>query len=145
MVNRYYICDNCDYHFMIEQPIDAKLRKRCPSCKKHKLYQDLAGIYGHVVGEPSTLGQLAERNTKTMGKYELQEARKKQKEDKKKANREMIKRMSPDAKFPDKPKEKPWFGELPAEKKKELHRETTTQNEKKDKLNKIEKYIYTGE
>ena len=39
------------------------------------------GLQPFVRGEATTLGQLAEQNTKKMGRYELQEKRAKNKED----------------------------------------------------------------
>lgn len=76
-INRYYICDACDHHFMISQERDEPLKKRCPACKKNKLYQDLTGQHTMVYQEPKTLGHLAERNTERAGKYELENARNK--------------------------------------------------------------------
>ena len=53
-----------------------KTRKKCPSCKKHKLGRVLGGFTAFVRQAPTTLGQLAERNTEKFGKYELEEKRK---------------------------------------------------------------------
>lgn len=75
MISRYYICDVCDYHFMISQDRDAPLKKKCPECKKNKLYQDLTGQHTMVYQEPKTLGHLADRKTERMGKYELESKR----------------------------------------------------------------------
>lgn len=74
-VTRYYICDACDHNFVIEQERDAPLKKKCPECKKLKLYQDLAGIHCNVVQEATSVQQLAERNTKNAGGYELDKIR----------------------------------------------------------------------
>lgn len=79
MVTRYYICDECDYHFVTEQKIHAPLKKKCPECGKKKLYQDLTGQHSFVYQEPKTLGHLAERNTERAGKYELEAERAKHK------------------------------------------------------------------
>lgn len=72
MPQRYYICDNCDYKFDIRQGFNDPTLKKCPVCKKNKLYQDLTGMYGFVVQDAKTIGQLAERNRKKMGRYELE-------------------------------------------------------------------------
>ena len=80
MITRYYICDNCDHHMVVEQPMDEPLKKKCPECKKHKLYQDLSGQHSFVYQDPKTLGHLASRNTKRMGKYDLEMRRKKDEE-----------------------------------------------------------------
>lgn len=71
-VRRYYICDNCDHTFDISQGFNDEKLKKCPECNENSLYQDLSGQYSFVIGEPKTVGQLAERNTKKMGRYELE-------------------------------------------------------------------------
>jgi len=75
MVTRYYICDECDYHMVAEQKMDAPLKKKCPECKKHKLYQDLSGQHSFVYQDCKTLGHQASRNTERMSKYELESKR----------------------------------------------------------------------
>jgi len=84
MVNRYYVCDNCDYHMVVKQNLHAPLKKKCPECGKHTLYQDLTGQHTFVYQEPKTLGHLAQRNTERMGKYDLEERRRKDEFKKKK-------------------------------------------------------------
>lgn len=74
-INRYYLCDSCDHTFMIVQERDEPLKKKCPNCGKHKLYQDLTGQYVAIYQEPSTLGHVADRNTSKMGTYELEAKR----------------------------------------------------------------------
>ncbi len=82
-INRYYICDSCDYHFVISQDRDESLKKKCPECGKSKLYQDLTGQHTFIYQEPQTVGHLAERNTERAGKYELEAVRSKHKKVKK--------------------------------------------------------------
>jgi len=82
-INRYYVCDHCDYSFMIQQDRDAPLKKKCPACGKRKLYQDLAGQHSFVYQDCKTLGHQAERNTERMGKYALEDKRNKHKKIKK--------------------------------------------------------------
>lgn len=72
MINRYYICDNCDHHMVVKQKMDATLKKKCPKCGQYKLYQDLMGQHTFVYQEPKTLGHLGDRNRERMGKYELE-------------------------------------------------------------------------
>lgn len=79
MIKRYYICDNCDHSFDTYQPMGEKLKKRCPNCKKNKLYQDLSGLYTSVK-QCNTIGSLAEENTRKLGKYGLEEKEAKAKE-----------------------------------------------------------------
>lgn len=86
---RGYICDNaeCEYTFEVEQKRDDPLKKKCPVCKKFSLYQDLSGIYVGV-REVKSVGQLAERNTKALGRYGLEDRLEKEKqEDRKQYNR----------------------------------------------------------
>lgn len=88
---RTYICDNCEYEFSISQKMHDPLKKICPQCRKHKLYQDLTDQHTFVYQDPKTLGHQAERNTERMGKYDLEDRRKRdskvneQKRDKKKS------------------------------------------------------------
>ena len=72
MINRYYVCSNCNYSFMIQQNMHDKLKKKCPTCGAYALYQDLTGQHTFVYQSPTTLGHLAEKNTKKMGTYELE-------------------------------------------------------------------------
>ena len=80
MVNRYYICDKCDYSFVMKQKMSASLKKKCPECGKQALYQDLSGQHSFVYQDCKTLGHQAIRNTERMGKYDLESRRKKDEE-----------------------------------------------------------------
>lgn len=117
-INRYYICDACDYHFEVEQDRDAPLKKKCPECGKHELYQDLTGQHAFIYQEPKTVGHLAERNTERAGKYELESARSKHRKVKKE-------------------KPKTWYNPDGQDLKKDLSDLNTVQ--------KKQKYIMTGE
>ena len=79
MVTRYYICEKCDLHIVTEQKMHDPLKRKCPECGKHALYQDLSGQHTFVYQEPTTLGHLAERNTQRAGTYELEAERAKHK------------------------------------------------------------------
>jgi hypothetical protein len=68
---------------IVEQQLHDRLKKRCPNCRKYKLYQDLQGQHTFVYQEPKTLGHQAERNTERMSKYELEQKRSKEKKLKK--------------------------------------------------------------
>ena len=79
MITYDYECAACDHAFSIEQSIKDDALSKCPSCKKKKLQRViLEAPIAFVVGEPTTVGQLADRNRNKMGKYELD---KKHKED----------------------------------------------------------------
>lgn len=98
-VQRYYICDKeeCGYTFDLPQKTDEKRLKKCPKCKKMSLYQDLSGAYFAITKEPTTVGHLADRNTKKMGKYELESKRMKDGLDEqvqKREKRQKLKKLS---------------------------------------------------
>lgn len=64
-----YTCSNCNYSFEIEHSIHEEARKKCPKCKKHKLERVPGGGLGFwIYGNPTTLGQQAEVNSRKMGK-----------------------------------------------------------------------------
>lgn len=76
VINRYYICDACGHSMVVRQELhDEKRLKKCPACKKNKLYQDLTGQHTFVYSEPKTVGHLADRNSERAGKYELEDKR----------------------------------------------------------------------
>ena len=98
-----YKCEACE-HFLSEEISIKKYKKKkkCPSCGKHKLKRILSSPNISVKGESTTLGQLAESNTKKMGRYELEEKQRQDnkefetlKRDTRKTQRE-INKMTPD-------------------------------------------------
>jgi len=68
-------CDSCQHSFEISKGYHDKLPIKCPKCNKHKLYQDYSISYIAIKQEPKTLGHLAERNNKAMGKDQLEKKR----------------------------------------------------------------------
>ena len=69
----HYKCSNCPEDFETFHSIKEPLRKVCPSCKKETLGVVLDGPPDIMSkGEIRTIGQLAEANTKAMGKEQLQ-------------------------------------------------------------------------
>lgn len=62
-----YKCDACKYCFEVEQSIHAKQKRTCPKCKKRKLYQIFGTPYVYCYNV-TTIGQWAEKNSKTKGK-----------------------------------------------------------------------------
>ena len=76
-----YRCEACKHNFSVNQEIKKyKPKKKCPECKKHKLERIISAPSIFVKGEAQTIGQLADRNTKNMGRYELSDARARQEE-----------------------------------------------------------------
>tara|TARA_R100001244_G_scaffold48965_1_gene43497 strand:- start:2519 stop:2878 length:360 start_codon:yes stop_codon:yes gene_type:complete len=70
-----YQCKKCDHNFEIVKAFGDPHKKKCPDCGKYSLYQVINPPTIFVKGEPTTLGQLSERNTAKMGKYELDDKR----------------------------------------------------------------------
>ena len=68
-----YACYVCDFKWEITHSIHDEPKRKCPRCKKLSLERLISGgVHVYVVVEATNLGQLAERNTKKMGK-ELQQ------------------------------------------------------------------------
>lgn len=91
-----YACNYCGFiQKDVYQKITDKPLEECPRCK-HKTFERLisGGLMGFVKGEATTIGQLSERNTKKMGKYELQEKVLKEKDTKKEAMKEVRKEIN---------------------------------------------------
>ena len=75
-----YQCEECDHNFEIVKMISDPHESMCPKCKKLTLYQVISPSTVFIKGEATTVGQLADRNTKKMGKYELGDKRGRQEE-----------------------------------------------------------------
>lgn len=75
-----YLCDNCHNNFEIMQSIKAEPVKVCDKCGSDTIHRVIFPTTVFCSKEPKTLGQLAEKNTKKMGRYELQEKRRAHKE-----------------------------------------------------------------
>ena len=80
-----YVCSNCQHEIEdMYQSIKAKPLVKCDKCNKMTLERVIYGGDVFVRREATTIGQLSDRNTKKMGKYELES---KQKEDNTKQER----------------------------------------------------------
>lgn len=68
-------CDGCGHGFEITESIKTfKPRKKCPQCKKNKLYQVFGVPFAIVNGsDRNTLGTLADRNVLKIGRDEISE------------------------------------------------------------------------
>jgi len=64
-----YECEKCDHNFETEQTLKAKPKKRCPICKKNALQRLIFSPVVSIKGRINTVGQLAEANTKKLGKH----------------------------------------------------------------------------
>lgn len=76
-----YRCNNCQHEFEAVQTIKEKPLKKCPSCKKNKLERLISVTTGFVRRDATTIGQVADRNAKKLGKNEVQERDLKKKSD----------------------------------------------------------------
>lgn len=91
-----FACDACEYSFEVFMSIkDYKALKKCPQCKKNKLYRVYNPVYGFNA-EPKTLGSFVDKKMQNMGQYE-----------KDKVEREERGRRSRSGKT-EKPKRPPW-------------------------------------
>ena len=70
-----YACNNCGFRQQdLYQSINDESHKGCPRCKKQTFERLISGgLMAFVVQEPSTLGQLADKNTKK-NKSQIEEA-----------------------------------------------------------------------
>lgn len=119
MITYEYECQNeeCGFSLEIRQSIHDKALVKCPVCKKNKLERLIFATYGFVRQDPTTLGQLAERNMKRMGKEGLESARRKQAAEQESSRQaalvELEKTLPAGAKIKPKQEHKPWYGKLP--------------------------------
>lgn len=127
-------CQACGHELEVQQSIkEYKVLKKCPKCKKNKLSRVYIAPYLAIMKEPETVGHLAYRNTKKMGKYELDEKEIARKERKQTAQEEMSKLPGTKVK---KKGTTPWW--RPGTDKPDKTLSTMTDEQKK-------KYIATGE
>ena len=87
-----YLCSGCEHRFTITQSMKDSKKKKCPECGKHKLERVLGSPHIFVRGEPQTLGHLAERNTKKLGRCELDDRKERDKVDEKKPGKKKLHR-----------------------------------------------------
>ena len=101
-----YTCYKCGFLWEnVQQSINDQPKKKCPRCQKNTLNRLISlGLPPIVKGDANTLGQLAERNSKKMGKYKISEERGKYEEKIDKVSKEtqeqhrQINKMSPEQK-----------------------------------------------
>lgn len=67
-------CEPCAYYTEIRQSMDDPSMHECPICGKKTLKRVIINPPAIVCrGEPNTIGQLMDKNTRNMGKYEIQD------------------------------------------------------------------------
>ena len=132
-----YECGGCDTHYIIEQKITDRPKKKCPNCKafalERLLFPPLIFVRG---GTPTTLGQMAEKNTKKLGKEQIEKMQDRVIDNKKKSRQELAKKLPSNAKLADIPDDNKSFYNTTGESLKQLTKLTP---EKK------QHYIMTGQ
>ena len=67
-------CEKCAYYTEIRQRMEDPSSHKCPCCGDKTLVKVFINPpLTFVKGDPSTIGQLADRNTQKMGTYELED------------------------------------------------------------------------
>lgn len=94
-----YECQECEFQFTVEQKMTARTLRKCPECGKVALERViLSAPYAFVRQDPTTVGQLAERNTKKMGReaVEMTERNRAARDDEvRRQNRESLQKRLP--------------------------------------------------
>ena len=86
MINYDYICKNCGHELKdVLQSIKDDPFTYCEKCGEHSLSRVIFGGRAAFVENVSTIGQLADKNTKNMGHYKRSEIETKVKENKAKS------------------------------------------------------------
>jgi putative FmdB family regulatory protein len=81
-----YVCGNCDHKLCdVYQSIKDKPLLKCTACNKKSLERVIYAPLSFTRKEPTTIGQLAERNSKRLGRAEISERESKDRESKKSA------------------------------------------------------------
>lgn len=76
MANYHYRCVECNNEFEISQSIKDAPLEHCQNCNcMDGLERVIHAPHLFIKGEPKTLGVLADRNTASMGRYELEDKR----------------------------------------------------------------------
>lgn len=71
-------CEPCVYYTEIRQGVDEPSVHTCPFCKQETLKKVFINAPPVIVrGEATTIGQVIDRNTKSLGKYERESLNKK--------------------------------------------------------------------
>lgn len=104
-----YSCDSCGHEINdLYQSFSDEALIKCPSCGQDSLNRVIYGGLGTFVKDVKTIGQLADKNWKSMGSYKRSEIEKSKQEAKAnqesplssfgKANRSQINKMTPEQK-----------------------------------------------
>ncbi len=76
-----YVCDECDHTIVdLYQSFNDEPLSQCPACSKLSLRRVIYGGIATFVKGVKTIGQLADKNWKDMGRYKRSEIEQKRKE-----------------------------------------------------------------
>lgn len=136
MITYEYECRSCGAVFEVQQSIKDDAFTVCPKCDKDTLFRVIhPPLHIQIIGEATTVGQLAERNAKKMSIEEMDMARKRF-ETQKTINR-IPEDRRPKSLSSEKPKDNPEWIERP--------RTKTTKEVTKLSPEATKKYVMTGE
>jgi putative FmdB family regulatory protein len=136
MITYEYECRSCDANFEVQQSIKDDAYTVCPECNQDTLFRVIhPPLHVQIVGEATTIGQLAERNAKKMSREEMDMAHQRFKT-KKTINR-IPEDRRPESLPAETPKDNPAWLEQP--------RTKTTKEVTKLSPKATEKYVMTGE
>ncbi len=65
-----YYCPSCGFSEDIFHSIHKEALTECPQCKENTLKRGVHAPHISIVGEPTTIGSLGERNWEKKGRYE---------------------------------------------------------------------------
>ena len=74
MITYMYECDACEIAFEVKQSIKAEKHANCPKCGKdiyERVWTNSVPLYVRVIGEPTTIGQIADRNAKKLSQEQM--------------------------------------------------------------------------
>jgi len=78
-----YGCESCNYYMVdVYQSIKDDPLTECPRCGSSSLHRVIYGGLGHFVKDVKTIGQLADKNWKSLGSYKKSELEQQSKEKK---------------------------------------------------------------
>lgn len=91
LISYNYLCNKCNEKFEIIRSIKDNRQILCTKCNSKSVEIIIDGGLPPIIkGEPTTLGQLAEKNSKKMGKYKVEEKTRQHKEAKRAASKRIM-------------------------------------------------------
>lgn len=110
---RGYVCEECGDKFAeVGKRIGYKFKKKCPSCLSFSLDSIIMGDITMFVENVTTVGQLAERDNKKLGKYGVEDRCREIEKSRRAAQEEMMRQSGADMDKIDiggKGKNKKWY------------------------------------